>query len=353
MEVFTVLNIIVAVVLLPVNLVCSFWIFQRALALAGVTFREMLFDFRHVHIPSSSHHGMRRRQRLIFAYLAEKSQEPEKIRRLLRVFGYSTLPGAFSLPLALYGVRFFGTDRVKYLILGNLILILINVVLLVVGKVYQNSHPLDAQLEEMLKAKRAKEKEAARPHRKRNIVVYSLAGLFFAGVLSVILLAAGGVLQGYEFINSPAEPSSETQPVFDTQQALSTAYPVESVLNTYGFETGTGVTSFWEFDQNKLTYEIYGDKDSAVFEYYEYTDSATVNTVYDRIIESIWPGMEQEERAAHERALPRGGKMFDLTDEYNSRYIVLYQENTVIYALFMQNTDEIDQILIDLSYTKA
>ena len=33
--------------------------------------------------------------------------------------------------------------------------------------------------------------------------------------------------------------------------------------------------------------------------------------------------------------------------------ILMYQENTVIYALFMQNTDEIDQILIDLSYTKA
>lgn len=350
MDYLRIINTIVSVLLLPVNFICSFWIFQQALNLSGITFREMLHDLRHYTFVTSENEWinrrrMRKRQRILFTYLATRSGQPEKIRKWLQLYAFSTLPGAAAIGLAGFGAYFLNADKTKYILVANIVLVLINVALAAAGKVYCSGHPLDAQTAEKLRMKRDEEKAADRPHRAKNIVVYTLVGLFFVGILSVILLAANGVFIGNE---SPVSSSEVSASVSTESEA---AHPVQSVLQAHGFETEGNLTSFWEYDQSKLVYDVCGEHDVSLLDYYEYTDGASTDTVYDRIITRIWPDMEADKRSAYETELTGGGKMFTL-DDYGSTYFVLYQNNTVIYAFSMGDDADIRTVLRDLGYTE-
>lgn len=124
---------------------------------------------------------------------------------------------------------------------------------------------------------------------------------------------------------------------------------VHSILKERDFETANIPTTYWFYDESKLTNVVSGMKDDMVFEFYEYMDDETTDGVYNRIVYDISQDLEQAEREQYETELQGSGKMFTLNKDGIHR-IVLYKNNIVIYAHTSEEKNEIQDILAELGY---
>lgn len=325
-----ILNIVFSIILLPINFCCAFWIFQEAMNLTGMTFKEFLRYTSDVFLPNPTvHRGMKKRQRFLVAFFREKSSDPQKSIRLLWIFGICTLPGAVALGLAVFCAR--DSGNLKYALIGNLILVLINISLVIWGKIYRKNHPLDGAMAEKLEVKHSKEREEGKKNRRKNIIVYSLVGAFFFGILLFFMF----LMIGY---------SNYSDSIGRDEVAI--------VLNERGYETANIPVTYWELDENKLMYICAGVKGENKFEFYEYFDDETTDLVYNQISYRVSPGMESSEREKHETTFPGGNRMFTVIVD-GVYHLVMYQENTVIYAYSSDSLDEINDILMQLGYLKS
>lgn len=338
-----ILNIVFSIILLPVNFCCAFWIFREAMNLTGITFKEFLRFTSDVNFPStSSHRSLQKRQRFLVAFFREKSSDPQKSIRLLWTFGICTLPGLAALTLAVYCAR--DPEHLKYAFIGNLILVLINIVLVIWGRIYRKNHPLDESMAEKLETKHSKEKEEGKKNRRKNIIVYSLVGAFFFGILLFFMLLIAGV----DFTHIGTHGLSG-KPSYSNSISRE---DVDSVLKEKGYETHEVPVTYWELDENKLMYVCAGVKGESKFEFYEYSDDETTDLVYNQISSRVSPDMEPSERGSHETELSSGNKMFTAVVD-GMYHLVLYQGNTVIYAYSPDSLDEINDILMQIGYLKS
>lgn len=338
-----ILNIVFSIILLPVNFCCAFWIFREAMNLTGMTFKEFLNFTSHIHFPStSSHRAMQKRQRFLIAFFQEKSSDPKKSIRLLWTFGICTLPGAAALTLAVYCAR--DPEHLKYAFIGNLLLVLINIIIGISGKIYRKNHPLDEAMAEKLETKHSKEKEEGKKNRRKNIIVYSLVGAFFFGILLFFMLLIAGV----DFTHIGTHGLSG-KPTYSNSISRE---DVDAVLKEKGYETYEIPVTYWELDENKLMYVCAGIKGDSKFEYYEYSDGETTDLVYNQISYSVSPDIEPSEQEKHETELPGGNKMFTTVVD-GVYHLVMYQEDTVIYAYSPDSLDEINDILMQIGYLKS
>ncbi len=326
-----VLTVIFSALLLPVNLVCSFWLFRETLNLSGVTFggiRRDLSDTLRI-----GTHMRRRKTRIILAYLTPTSADPAKTKRLFYGYAWSTLPGLAALILAEYAAVSRNPDKLTVTLCGNLILVLVNLALVIAGRVYRKNHPLDDKIAEKLAQTRAREREENQSHRVRNGIVYAVVGVFFLTVFFGFQLAVVGVTQN------------------ENRAEKVDFHNVHTVLSEKGFETANIPTTYWQYDENKLSNVCAGVKDDTKFEFYEYVDGDTTDLIYNQIIYDIAPDMEPNERDTHETALPDGNKLFTavIDDIY---YCVSYKNNTVIYACSSESLVEINGILFEIGYLK-
>lgn len=338
-----ILNIVFSIILIPVNLRCAFWIFREAMNLTGMTFKEFLTFTSDVNLEGASpQHRMRKRQRFLVAFFREKSSDPKKSIRLLWTFGICTLPGAAALTLAVYCAR--DLEHLKYAFIGNLLLVLINIIIVISGKIYRKKHPLDEAMAEKLEAKHSKEKEEGKKNRRKNIIVYSLVGAFFFGILLFFMLLIARV----DFTHIGTHGLSG-KPTYSNSISRE---DVDAVLKEKGYETAEIPVTYWDIDENKLMYVCAGVKGDSKFEYYEYNNGETVDHVYNQISYNISPDMEPAERKKHETELSNGNKMFTIAVD-GVYYLVLYQGHTLIYAYSPESLDEINDILIQLGYLSS
>lgn len=338
-----ILNIVFSILLLPVNFCCAFWIFREAMNLTGMTFKEFLNSTSDVVFPNSTvHRGLQKRQRFLVAFFQEKSSDPKKSIRLLWTFGICTLPGLAALTLAIFCAR--SPENLKYAFIGNLILVLINIGLVIWKKIYRKNHPLDETLAEKLAKKHSQETAEGRKNRRKNMIVYSLVGAFFFGVLLFFMLLIAGV----DFAHIGTHGLSG-KPNYSNSISRE---DVDTVLKEKGYETYEIPVTYWELDENKLMYVCAGVKGDSKFEYYEYSDGETTDLVYNQISYNVSPDMEPSERKSHETELSDGNKMFTAAVG-GMYYLVLYQGNTVIYAYSPDSLDEINDILMQIGYLKS
>lgn len=316
-----------SILLLPINFCCAFWLFREALNLTGMTFQSFLKRNSHTVLPGRP--GVR--QRFLLRFFSEHSSDPKTSGRLLWAFGICTLPGLGALLLAEYTALH--PDQLKYALAGDLILLTLNIGIALAGRAYRRKHPLDEQMAERLEAQRAKEKEEGKKTLAKSLLVYGIVGAFFLAVLSFFFLG----------IASIGTQRKTAQPEQISLQDVNT------VLVNKGYETANIPTTYWFYDESKLVNVCAGVKGENKFEFYEYTDGETVDGVYDRILASISQDMEPAERESHETTLPGGCKMF--TAILNGIYqLVLYQNDTVVYAHSPDSFDEINDILMELGY---
>ena len=332
-------NIIFSILLLPVNFCCAFWMFREVLNLSELTFREFLRLTSHRTF-SSGRSGLNRRQNFLFRFFAEKSSDPQKSSKLLWAYGIGTLPGLAALLLAQYAAISNHPDKVTFAFIGNLILVLVNIGLVFAGRIYRNNHLLDEKTAELLEAKRAKEKrETSGKKHKKYGVVYAVVGAFFLTILLVFHLGIADVFSGIHSGNN-------------THMNKISQSDVNTVLIEQGFETANIPTTYWFYDENKLTNVCAGIKDGTKFEFYEYTDGETTDGVYHRILYAVAQDMEFDERVQHETELPDGNKIF--TVKIGGVYhLAMYQDNTVVYAYSPKSIDEINDILARIGYLKG
>lgn len=331
---YQIFSIIFSIILIPINFRCAFWLFREALNLTGMTFREFVetTSSERLRLNDGRHH-MRRRWRFLANFFQEHSSEPQKSIRLTKIFGICTLPGFAALSLAECATR--QSNGVKYTLIGNLILVAMNIGLVVWRKIYRENYPLDDVMTEKLNAKRIKEKEEGRKHRGKNIIVYSVVGAFFLGILFFFMKGVSSISQYQQ----------------SGQTAIETHADLIAILNEKGYETANIQTTYWEIDEDKLLHIAAGVKGGNKVEFYGYSDDETVDLVYNEIVYLTTLELENSEREAHEMNLPDGNKMFTIIidDVY---YLVMYRNDTVIYAYSPDSLNEINEILMGIGYLK-
>lgn len=330
-------SIIFSILLLPVNFCCAFWLFREAMNLTGMTFKEFLETTSSETVSlNTGRRTLRKRQRFLISFFKEKSSDPQKSIRLLWTFGICTLPGLAALCLAEYAAM--NIDRLKYAFIGNLILVAINIALVIWGNIYRKNHPLDDVTAEKLNAKRMREKEYGRKNRAKNIIVYSLTGAFFLGILLFFMMGISGISQSRQYQQSQ-------------QTVISIHADLTTLLNEKGYETANIPTTYWDIDENKLLHVAAGVKGGSRFEFYGYSDDETVDSVYNRIVYLTAPELKNSERESHETYLPDGNKMFTIVID-GVYYLVMYRNDTVIYAYSPDSLNEINEILTGIGYLK-
>lgn len=107
--------------------------------------------------------------------------------------------------------------------------------------------------------------------------------------------------------------------------------------------------SFWDIDEDKLLHVAAGLKGNSKFEFYGYSDDETVDLVYEQIVYQTAPDLEPSERESYETSLSDGNKMFTIVMD-GVHYLVMYRNDTVIYAYSSNSLDEINEILADIGY---
>lgn len=326
-----IISIIFSIILLPVNFRCAFWLFREALNLTGMTIQEFLETTSSKTLSlTDGRHKFRKRQRFFIKFFKEKSSDPQKSIRLLWTFGICTLPGLVALELAAYAAMHM--DKLKYTFIGNFVLVAVNIVLIIWSKIYRNNNPLDDAIAEILNAKRMHEKESSQKKRTKNILVYSLVGTFFFVILFFFMSGISGI-------------SHQQQTAIEIHANLIT------LLNEKGYETANIPTTYWEIDENKLLHVAAGVKGESKFEFYGYSDDETVDLVYNQIVYLTAPKLEHSERESHETALPDGNKMFTIVID-DIYYLIMYRNDTVIYAYSSNSLNEINEILAAIGYLK-
>ena len=335
---YQIISIIFSIILLPINLRCAFWLFREAMNLTGMTFKEFLETTSSERLsPNTGRHRFRKRQRFFINFFKEHSSDPQKSIRLLWTFGICTLPGLAALRLAVYAAMHI--DKLKYAFIGNLVLVAINIALVIWGKIYRMNHPLDEVTAEKLSAKRIQEKEYGRKNQAKSIIVYALVGAFFLGGLLFFMRGISGISQSGQY------PQSQ-------QSAISIHADLITLLNETGYETANIPTTYWEIDENKLLHVAAGVKGDSKFEFYGYSDDETVDLVYNQIVYLTAPALENSERESHETTLPDGNRMFTIGID-GVYYLVMYRNDTVIYAYSPESLNEINEILADIGYLES
>lgn len=329
-------NIIFSIVLLPVNFYCAFWLFQEAMNLTGITFREFLeVTASERLIPETGRHHFRKRRRFLIRFFNEHSSDPQRSIWLLWAFGICTLPGLAALTLAGYAAMH--PDKTLPVLTGNLILTALNIALIVGKDRYRRKHPLDAAISETLHTKRKKEKAQSRQSRFKSIVVYALTGIFFFGIFffGIFLFFITGM--------SGIAPTQHGKPVAEVHAELIT------LLEEKGYETENIPTTYWNIDESKLLYTAAGIKGSSKVEFYGYTDAESVDLTYNRIVYLTAPEMENAERESCETVLSDKSKRFTAVIG-GVHHLVMYRNDTVICAYSSGSLTEINDILTGIGY---
>lgn len=337
------LNIVFSVLLIPVNLICSYPLFKEVMSLSGVTFKKMYADIGNTlpttHTRRFNKNKAKIRSKKILQYLLKTSPEPERTKALFKFYLYSTYPSAAALLIAFITASLKEPDHLKFAFIGNLFLLAVNIAMVYAAKKYSEKHPLDEAATEKLRKLREREKKDSIT--VKSIIAYIVTGVFFLAIQTVFMFAVASIVQNhYKVANSPSQEISS----FEINHIV-----VNTAVSKRGFETANIPTTFWQYDEDKLRNVISGIKDGSAFEYYEYSDGDSVEFVFNQISYSISENIEPSEHEKYISELDGGGKIFVLR-ENGVLSIVLYKENTAVYAYSPEDSDEIEDILSELGY---
>ena len=227
-------------------------------------------------------------------------------------------------------------DQLDSVLIGDFILVVINVALVVWGRIYRRNHPVDEIVAEKLHAKRIHETKDGRKNRTKNIIIYVIVGVFFLGMLLFFMSGISGLSSSQQY-----QPSQ--------QSAISIHADLITLLNEKGYETANIPTTYWEIDEHKLLHVAAGVKGNSKFEFYGYSDAETVDLVYNQIVHLTVPELENAELERHETTLPGGNKIFTISID-GINYLVMYRSDTVIYAYSPDSLNEINDILTNIGY---
>lgn len=273
--------------------------------------------------------GRRRRRklkRLLLEFFNKNSTSPQKSIRYTQAFGACTFLGFVALCLAGYCAM--NVKNSKYALVGNIALLVINLAIFLCGKVRAKG-----QIGDILPPEK-NETSAKVP--MKNIIVYSLVGALFFGFLLFFMLGISGIFR-----------SNQDRTYY--KSAISIQSELITILGEKGYETANVPTTYWTLDESKLEHIAAGVKDGSKFEFYGYSDGETVDLVYNQIVYLTAPELENFEREKCETVLSDKSKMFTSALD-GIYYLVMYRNDTVVYAYSENTLSEINAILAEIGY---
>ncbi len=313
------ISIIFSLLLLPTNLICAFWMLREAVNLTGTDCREL---FKSASFTSS----MRIRRRFLLDFFRKNSSNPQKSLRLFHAFCICTVPGLFALVLAVFAAVDDGV--LIYAFVGNLALTAVNIALILSRKIFESKNRLTD--------KSGKKRGSAKNYSFKSIAVYTLVGISFFGIMLFFMLGISGISQSRQTQNR-------------SRTAISIRADLITILSEKGYETANVPTTYWTIDEEKLHHVAAGVKGESRFEFYGYSDEDTVEEVYERIVNLTAQKADGREFERREASLFDGGKMTTMAID-GVYYIVMYKNDTVIYALSPDSSDEIREIAAAVGY---
>lgn len=330
--------IIISAMLLPFNLFCTFWIFREIMNLSGVTFRETIENIggRLGTIPTGRFHsGSKRRKKIVYEFLLERSYNPERTKVLFKWYIYSTIPGLLSFILVEYIAVFLGQNTKSVAVSGICTLFVIDLFLLLYRQIYRKNNPLDEKIESELKKKKNTLAKV------RDIIVYTVVGAIFLSIYIFLNLGIAQVTR--ESVNNSGTPSSNTTVMLDHNK-------VKPIVENQGFETYGIGTTYWYIKEENLSFVVAGKKDEVKFEFYEYGDFNTAEIAYREIWSDLSENLSSEVYSGFEKDLNYGGKIITYETGGIKTYL-LYKDGNVIYAYASADNCEIEALLKKLGCT--
>lgn len=306
-------GMLLSMLLLPLNFLCTRWMHKRAFDLTGMTRWEYLkrtaqrepeealeftdeppryTDLEDLELSKKTAHMKISQRKLVF-FIHEHSTNPKESFRLLKLANSCAFFGFAGILLLICAKLSHSPYKTTVILCCDAVLLLINLGIFAAGRIYNARHPLDGTLAEALRVKLEAEKS------DRNKAYMKAITIFVA-----FLCFMGGLVY---FIG--AKP---------TQNAVKSAPPafyisvgtVETALKQKGYETYEIPVTYWEYDEEKLVDVRAGVKDGSKFEFYDYSNGDTVDGVYNRIVYNLTADWEHTDRDAHQMDMPGGGKRF-------------------------------------------
>ncbi len=348
-------SILFSVLILPLNFLCIRWMHKRAFDLTGVTRWEYLkrtaqreteealeftdeppryTDPEELAL-SKKTARMKVSQRKLVFFIHEHSKNPNESLRLLKLANACAFFGFAGPLLATYAGISHNPHKTIAILLCDTVLFLINLGIFVAGRIYNARHPLDSKLAEELHVKL----EAEKSERNKAYIKAILVFVAFLGLMGGILYFVGA---------KPAQNSIQnTTPAFYIGTET-----VQNVLRSKGYETYEIPVTYWEYDEHKLMDVCAGIKGKSKLEFYDYSDSDTVDGVYNRIVYNLTADWEYADRDTHQAEMPGGGKRFHAILN-GVHQLCIYREDVLIYAYSADGLDEINKILREIGFSEA
>lgn len=341
-------NLIFSLLSLPFGLFCSSWLFNRVLIRAQMTPREFMTNEylrnetgRYL---SDSPNSRRNRTQIIINFLTQKIGDNEFVSKSLHAYSLVSLISTIPLPLAIYGSLASSEKHVYIAIIGNVIIIIFDLIMLACRKKYYNDNPTDERTQEILNEKKRTEKENARERRTKDIIVYGLVILFFASVITVPLIFVIQSTPLNNVTNTPIYESERQDNIanYDTTNKLSHD-KMKAILDDNSFTTNEIPVTYWQIYENDLMYVCAGIKGDTKVEYYGYSQDINTNLIFDEMANTICDNENWEYDQSYTQSSD-GAKVVEI--EKDDKYsVIINKDNSIIYAYSTQKDGDITTVL--------
>lgn len=123
---------------------------------------------------------------------------------------------------------------------------------------------------------------------------------------------------------------------------------VADALEDRGYETRDVQAKYEDMDMVHHYKSLAGVKGDSCFEFHQYTEDGSPDGVYDIIIFGFTGDTSPDAAAQYETPLENGRKFEKVYDD--TRYVIAYKDNTVIYAEEPVKSNDVDEILGEIGY---
>lgn len=123
---------------------------------------------------------------------------------------------------------------------------------------------------------------------------------------------------------------------------------VADAIEDRGYKTRDVQAKYEDMDMVHHYKSLAGVKENSCFEFHQYTEDGSPDGVYDTIVFGFTGNLSPEETAQYETPLENGRKFEKVYDD--TRYVVAYKDNTVVYAEEPANSNDVDEILDEIGY---
>lgn len=170
---------------------------------------------------------------------------------------------------------------------------------------------------------------------KANMTIAKGIGVFMLAVLVFMAVKMGTAVKEAEDYRKEINETISYSDVADA-------------VEDRGYKTRDVQAKYEDMDMVHHYKSLAGVKENSCFEFHQYTEDGSPDGVYDTIVFGFTGDTSPDAAAQFETPLENGKKFEKVYDD--TRYVVAYKDNTVVYAEEPVNSNDVDEILDEIGY---